>query len=115
MNESPVSYPSVTIADKSYQLKWSNAAIYRLECIGANLTTIGRELQEKRVSFKNVIDLLCACVVKTPRFEPEQLCELFPNPADVFALCPALWEAMGKAQPPAEKKLQEPAAEVQLQ
>ncbi len=84
--------------------------MYRLESIGADLQRIGQQLQEGRVSFKVVIDLLCACVERQPRFQPEQLCDLFPNPSDAFALCPALWEAMGKAQPPAETKLQEPAA-----
>lgn len=115
-SRSPVQYPSVTIQGVSYSLKWSNVCVYRLQSAGVDTRLMNVQLERGQVSFKTVIDLLCVCIERTPRFEPEQLCDLFDNPKAAIDLHPKLWEAMGKVRPPAEVKLQEPAAETpQLQ
>lgn len=83
--------------------------MYRLEAMGVELSAVGRTLQSGRIGVKVLFDLLAACIERKPRFDPEELCDMVPK-EDFKLMAQALLESMGKAQPPAEVKLREPAA-----
>lgn len=109
---SPIEYPTVTVDGQTYQVKFSNRALYRLDKDGVNLQQFGEKLRAGRIGISMIYDLLSATIVwppHVPRMSAEELTEKV-GPAEAST---AVIDAMGKVPPSAEVKLREPAANPQ--
>lgn len=106
---SPVEYPTVTVDGQKYAVKFSNRTLYRLDKDGVDLAQFASKLKSGSVGVSMIYDLLAAAIQvpkHVPRFSAEDLADVVPTAEATRAVL----DAMGKAQPPAEMKLTEPAA-----
>lgn len=100
---SAVTYPTLSIRDVAYPVKFANAAYYRMEKAGLVLTDVAAQLKTGRLSMSLVYDLLAASIGHG--FTGEFLAEAVEIPVARDAVIAAL----GKVQPSPETKLREPA------
>lgn len=119
---SGVDYPTLEIDGKTYTVKFSRAALYRLDKAGFDLRTLPDELRQwfphkdeagreipGRARLSVVIDILHAAISKEFHGTPEDLAEV-TDPERTAEIVSALVLAMSKMQPPTKRA---PAAAAQ--
>ena len=118
---SGVEYPTLQIDGKTYTVKFTRAAIYRLDKAGFDLRSLPTELKSwfphkegddevpGRVRFSVMIDILHAILGRELRCTAEELAEMI-DPTRTPEVATALILAMSKMQPPAVRQPQATAA-----
>jgi len=103
--QSPVDYPTIKVGTSTYTVKFSNAALYRLDKAGTDLNAFGENLRlaadamrrgepPTTLKMSMVYDLLSACIVGV-RLNPEDLADAVP----ISEAARTVIEAMGKVRP----------------
>lgn len=120
---SGVEYPKLTIDGREYEVKFSRAAIYRLDKSGFDLRLLAGEVRgwlpssengietPGRVRYSVMIDILHAAVGDQLRCTAEQLAELV-GPERTAEVAAAILGAMVKTKPSPQTQGQETAAPV---
>ena len=93
---SGIDYPRVTVNGASYEVKWTNATLYRLSKMGVDMAQFSANLKASKIELWMVYDVLSACI-QGHRFHPEDLAEAVP----VAAAAKVVMDALGKVSPPA--------------
>lgn len=111
--DSPIEYPKITIAGQPCEVRFSNAALYRLEKSGIDLREFGEQMKTGRLKMSMIYDLLSAglrpagATYSSIRlFSAEALADM----VDIEEATQVVVAAMGKVRPSATVTLREPAA-----
>ena len=107
---SPVSYPTFALRGRTYQARFTNGALFRLEKAGIRSDKLDEEIQAFSAAGKNVMlaVTLASCVLGTESpdgdfhpisLSPEQIADAISTADQMRELNAVLIEALRKVQP----------------